>query len=88
MNTMKRIYNILFAILAFASVGCVDDLIDPNAPTTDGSNEVQFGLSLPGTETRTIYGIGGENSFPIFWVDGDKVKVYSPLCLKGRNNAE
>lgn len=78
----------MLVVLAFASVGCMDDLVDPNTPSAESGDEVQFGLSLSGPETRTIYGQEGTNSFPIYWVNGDKVKVYSPQCLDGRNNAE
>ena len=78
----------LLAVMALASVSCVDDLVDSNTPTAASGDEVQFGLSLSGPETRTIYGPEGQTSFPIYWVNGDKVKVYSPSCLEGRNNAE
>lgn len=59
-------------------------------PSAESGDEVQFGLSLSSPETRTIYGYGEktETSYPIYWVNGDKVQIYSPQCLSGRNNAE
>ena len=88
--TMKKIYNyILLAVMAFASVGCVEDLIDPNTPSVGSGDDVQFGLSLNDSETRTIYGPeDNNNAFPIYWSQGDKVLVASPQCPDGRNSAE
>ena len=86
---MKKLnkYLMLF-VAAFALVGCVDDVTD--TPTTEISakvgDEVQFGLTLP--SARTIYGTPGTSSFPIYWVNDDKVRIYSPQALEGRNNAE
>lgn len=87
---MKRIHDyIMLAIVAFASVGCTEEIIDPNGPAAETEKEVQFGLSLgKGLDTRTIYGQQSGNAFPIYWVDEDKVTVYSPQCLKDRNLAE
>ena len=84
---MKRIYNTLLAIMAFAAVGCIED-INNDMPSAESGDEVQFGLSLPSPETKTLYGIEAGNKFPIYWVNGDKVKVYAPNCLEGRNNEE
>lgn len=84
---MKRIYNTLLAIMAFAAVGCIED-INTDMPSAESGDEVQFGLSLPSPETKTLYGIEAGNKFPIYWVNGDKVKVYAPNCLEGRNNEE
>ena len=51
-------------------------------------DEVVFGAALPAT--KTVY--GEENTetkkFPIYWVNGDKVRVASPQCMSGRNAAE
>lgn len=84
---MKRIYNALLAVMAFATVGCIED-INTDMPSAESGDEVQFGLSLPSPETKTLYGIEDGNKFPIYWVNGDKVKVYAPNCLAGRNNEE
>lgn len=84
---MKKIYNALLAVMAFATVGCIED-INTDMPSAESGDEVQFGLSLPSPETKTLYGIEAGNKFPIYWVNGDKVKVYAPNCLEGRNNEE
>lgn len=83
---MKRVHNILFAIMSFAAVSCVED-INTDRPSAESGDEVQFGLSLDAL-TRTIYGEEVNNAFPIYWVNGDKVLVASPQCLDGRNSAE
>lgn len=84
---MKRIYNILLAFMAFASVSCVENKIETDIPAAGSGDEVQFGLTLPGL-TRTIYGKEANGAFPIYWVNGDKVQIISPDCLDGRNNEE
>ena len=84
---MKRLnkYMMLF-VATFALVSCVDDVTDtPTLESKVGEN-VQFGLTLP--SARTIYGPEDNNAFPIYWTEGDKVQIYSPECLEGRNNAE
>ena len=87
--TMRKIYNyILLAVLAFASVSCVEDLIDPNTPSVGSGDDVQFGLTFANTETRTIYGVEADNAFPIYWSNGDKVLVASPQSPSGRNSAK
>lgn len=72
--------------MAFATVGCLGEL-NTDIPSAESGDEVQFGLSLP-SMTRTTYGNKNGTVYPIYWVDGDKVQVYSPQCLAGRNDAE
>lgn len=50
-------------------------------------DEVVFGVALPGG-TKTVYGEETSKGFPIYWVNGDLVKVASPQCMSGRNSAE
>ena len=88
---MKKIYNyILVSVLAFASAGCVNEEFYPDQPSAESGDEVKFGLSLGDPKTRTVYGdeTEGKNTFPIYWVDGDKVQIFSPQASEGRNNAE
>lgn len=99
---MKKIYNyILVSVLAFASAGCINDEFYPDQPSAEAGDEVKFGLSLGDPKTRTIYGdettikVEQENGttiektvFPIYWIDGDKVQVFSPQCLEGKRTAE
>lgn len=83
---MKTIrYYIMSLALALTAIGCSDD-VTTEAPKANKGDEVQFGATLPGT--RTIYGEETSTGFPVYWVDGDKVKVASPQCMSGRNNAE
>lgn len=89
LKMMKSLYNyILLAVMAFATVGCLGEL-NTDIPSAESGDEVQFGLSLP-SMTRTTYGEKNAEgtAYPIYWVDGDKVQVYSPQCLAGRNDAE
>lgn len=96
---MKRIHNyILLSVLAFAAAGCVEENFNNDMPSAESGDEVQFGLSLDNPKTRTVYGAEDEtkdesgvvtaSNFPIYWVDGDKVQIFSPQCLEGRRNAE
>lgn len=85
---MKRIYNyITLAITALVCLGCIES-VTPDVPSAESGDEVQFGLSLSGPKTKTTYGLEANNAFPLYWVNGDKVAVYSPECLAGRNSAE
>ena len=76
----------MFAVLASS---CKDMLNPDEIEKANPGDEVVFGAALPGN-TKTVY--GEENTvtktFPIYWVDGDKVRVASPQCLSGRNSAE
>lgn len=99
---MKKIYNyILLSVLAIASAGCINEELTPDQPSAEAGDEVKFGLSLGDPKTRTIYGdettITEEQAdgtsitktvFPIYWVNGDKVQVFSPQCLEGKKSAE
>ena len=86
---MKRIYNyILMSALAFVAGGCINEELNNDIPTAESGDEVQFGLSLPDAKTRTVYGEEANNAFPIYWVNEDKVQIFSPQCLEGRRSAE
>lgn len=86
---MKRIYNyILLAVMACAIVSCNNEELTPENSSAVSGDEVQFGLSLGNPETKTVYGGETNNAFPIYWVNGDKVQIFSPQCLEGRRSAE
>ncbi len=90
---MKKIYNyILLSALAFASTGCLNEELTPDKPYAEAGDEVKFRLSLEEPKTKTIYGeettTGDKTVFPIYWVEGDKVQVFSPQCLENRRSAE
>lgn len=68
----------MFLALAFTAMGCSDDITTGGQPANAG-DEVQFGVALSGV-TRTVYGDETDTGFPIYWVNGDKVKVASPQC--------
>ena len=89
LEKMKSIrYHIIAGALALMATGCSDDVINAGKNPAKTGDEVQFGLSLPGKGSRTVYGEETETGFPIYWVNGDKVRVASPQCLSGRNSAE
>ena len=78
---MKTIrYQMMSLALALLAVGCNDDEIAPDRHPANTGDEVQFGVALPGADTRTIYGEETETGFPVYWVNEDKVKVASPQC--------
>ena len=86
---MKRLHNyILLSVLAFVLASCSEDeVIDINGQG-QVAGDISFGLSLPEVSSRTVYGKEADKAFPIYWVDGDKVQVFSPLALEGRRSAE
>lgn len=90
---MKTLYNyILLSALAVMFTGCVKEQFEQNRPFAETGDEVKFGLSLSDPKTKTVYGdettVNGKPVFPIYWVEGDKVQVFSPQCLEGRRSAE
>ena len=85
---MKKIHNyILLIVCALMVVCCSNEELDMPKEPSKASDEVQFGLSLDKL-SRTVYGQESDNAFPIYWKNGDKVKVASPQCAANRNNAE
>ena len=80
--------NILIA--SFAALFLASSCSDVNEPDeivkANPGDEVVFGAALPAT--KTVYGEETSTGFPIYWVNGDKVRVASPQCLSGRNSAE
>lgn len=87
---MKTLYNyILLSALTLVFAGCINEehRFHPSAETGD---EVKFGVSLGDPKTKTVYGDEAEDgsAYPIYWVEGDKVQIFSPQCLTGRRSAE
>ena len=80
-------FYIMTLALTFLFAGCSEDELTKGSGAKVG-DDVQFGLSLSNLDTRTVYGDETSTGFPIYWVNGDKVRVASPQCLSGRNTAE
>ena len=82
--------NILIASFAalFLASSCSDVMEPDEIVKANPGDEVVFGAALP--STKTLYGEENTktNRFPIYWVNGDKVRVASPQCMSGRNTAE
>ena len=86
MKSIGRYFAAAAATLVLAS-SCKDILNPDEIIKANPGDEVVFGVALPGG-TKTVYGDETSNGFPIYWVNGDRVKVASPQCLSGRNSAE
>ena len=88
MKSIRR-YFVTATMFAVLASSCKDMLNPEEIEKANPGDEVVFGAALPGN-TKTVY--GEENTenktFPIYWVNGDKVRVASPQCLSGRNSAE
>ena len=80
--------NILIASFAalFLASSCSDVMEPDEIVKANPGDEVVFGAALPAT--KTVYGDETKTGFPIYWVNGDKVRVASPQCMSGRNSAE
>ena len=80
--------NILIASFAalFLASSCSDVIEPDEIVKANPGDEVVFGAALPAT--KTVYGEETSTGFPIYWVNGDKVRVASPQCLSSRNTAE
>lgn len=85
---MKTSRYILLSLAAVAIAASCKEELNPDKPiNANPGDEVVFGAALPG-KTKTTYGEETKTGFPIYWVDGDKVRVASPQCMSGRNSAE
>lgn len=85
---MKTSRYIILSLAAVAIAASCKEELNPDKPiNANPGDEVVFGAALPG-KTKTVYGEETSNGFPIYWVDGDKVRVASPQCMSGRNTAE
>ena len=83
---MKTYKIFIMLLLALAVNACQDKETVSMTPAL--GEDVQFGLSLSRDAlARTIYGPEGDKTFPIYWVNGDKVAISAPNCLAGRNTA-
>ena len=77
----------LYSLLALLTSCSQEELMVVEKPVA--GEEVHFGMSLDeNTVTRTIYGEESNDKFPIYWENGDEVKIVSPHCLAGRNQAD
>ena len=85
---MKTSSYILLSFAAVAIAASCKEELNPDKPiNANPGDEVVFGAALPG-KTKTIYGEETSTGFPIYWVNGDKVRVASPQCMSGKNTAE
>lgn len=75
---MKTKKYFIISALALLACSCQDEEQGGVQPTP--GQDVQFGASLEQSATRTIYGDEVNNAFPINWVNGDEVVVFSPDC--------
>lgn len=75
---MKTKKYFIISALALLAYSCQDEEQGSVQPTP--GQEVQFGASLEKNATRTIYGDENDKGFPIYWVEGDEVVVFSPEC--------
>lgn len=85
---MKTSRYILLSLAAVAIAASCKEELNPDKPIdANPGDEVVFGAALPG-KTKTVYGEEIKTGFPIYWVNGDKVRVASPQCMSGKNTAE
>lgn len=85
---MKTSRYILLSFAAVAIAASCKEELNPDKPiNANPGDEVVFGAALPG-KTKTVYGEETSSGFPIYWVNGDKVRVASPQCMSGKNTAE
>lgn len=75
---MKTKKYFIISALALLACSCQDEEQGGVQPTP--GQDVLFGASLEQSATRTIYGDEANNAFPINWVNGDEVVVFSHDC--------
>lgn len=75
---MKTKKYFMISALALLACSCQDEEQGSVQPTP--GQDVQFGVTLEQSESRTVYGDRDGNAFPIYWQNGDEVIVSSPDC--------
>lgn len=75
---MKTKKYLIISALALLAYSCQTEDLEDVHPTP--GQDVKFGASLEQISTRTIYGDEINDAFPINWVNGDEVVVFSPDC--------
>ena len=85
--TMKKYLFLVSAIMAFCLGSCTKDDTISNLGATTG-DEIKFVASITDNTTRTVYGDKTGDSYPLYWVTGDKVAVYSPQALSAPISGE
>lgn len=84
---MKRELMILIAGAAIVMSSCSDQ--NETITPTPGK-DVSFSANLSGEKTRTVYGPDSEGAeaLKVYWVEGDRIKVYGTNCVEGRKMSE
>lgn len=84
---MKYIYS--FLILATTVIGansCVNE--DLERHPSEGGNVIKFAATTSRINSKTSYGQLSDGKWPIYWKNGDVVKVFCPQASEeGTNNA-
>lgn len=75
---MKTKKYFMISALVLLACSCQDEEQGSVQPTP--GQDVQFGVTLEQNSSRTIYGTETDTGFPIYWVEGDEVLVFSPEC--------
>ena len=86
----------IFIAGAFAIVlaGCQDDNIGRNGEPASAGDEVLFSVEHADFDfnessgSRTIYGERNGNSYPIYWVNGDKIGIFCPQGSSSDNTSQ
>ena len=79
---MKAKKYFMISALALLACSCQDE--EQGSVQPSPGQDVQFGATLEQSASRTVYGDeindGSKDVFPINWVNGDEVVVFSPDC--------
>lgn len=75
MKNKNFITSTLAISLAFLSAGCSNEDIDMGREN-EGNKRISFSI-IEDLNTRTVYGEKADNKWPIYWVENDKIRIYS-----------
>ena len=70
---MKNLSKLLLAVAALFAYSCTTDATDNLGIETGSSEATTIELSLE--ESRTQLGVKGEDFYPLYWSEGDKISV-------------
>lgn len=82
MKKLLLFFAVLFAIFV---VGCQTDITSDHVVDADGVTTLT--LSLPDTDTRTSLGEKVDDTYPVYWSEGDKISVNGVESLEAEIDA-
>lgn len=77
-----------FLVASFGFIGCSEEFDESFGKGASKGDQIKFAAYIEDNTTRTAYGPLTDGAYPVYWVNGDKVKIWSPQATNDPNNLE